>query len=248
MSLSLHLVEHRLRDLPALWRHRARLVAAIERTPGVAHAHLGADIALTARTGGRPRVRRTALLVAWHDRTARDAHLGAHWPAPYAAGAQESWTLALDAAIVVRGAWRGWRPDTTGVARLRPEEPVVVVTYAAAPARGVPAFFRGNREVCRALDAEDPETFRLGFLDGRLGFGTVTLWRSQKAMTQFTYRGPVHEPARQRVEQKVELRDHFFARFRPVASYGTWRGGDPLADLRREVDTDHRAPGPPTSL
>lgn len=248
MSLSLHLVEHRVRDLPALWRRRARLVAAIERTPGVVHAHLGADIALTARTGGRPRARRTALLVAWHDRAARDAHLGAHWPAPYVAGARESWSLALDAATVVRGAWRGWEPDTTGVERLRPEEPVVVVTYAAAPARGVPAFFRGNREVCRALDAEDAETFRLGFLDGRLGFGTVTLWRSQKAMTQFTYRGPVHEPARRRVEEKVELRDHFFARFRPVASYGTWRGGDPLADLRRDVDTGDRAPGPATSL
>ncbi|MEV5001718.1 hypothetical protein [Nocardioides sp. LML1-1-1.1] len=248
MTLSLHLVEHRVRELPAFWRHRPRLAAEIERVPGVAHARLGADIALTARTGGRPRVRRTALLVAWHDRAARDACLGAGWPAAYVGDARESWSLALDAATVVRGAWRGWQPDTSGVERLRPEEPVVVVTYAAAPPRGVPAFFRGNREVCRALDANAAETFRLGFLDGRLGFGTVTMWRSQKAMTQFTYRGPVHEPARRRVEEKVELRDHFFARFRPVASYGTWHGGDPLADLRREVDTATDGSGAATNL
>lgn len=248
MTLSLHLVEHRVRELPAFWRHRPRLVAEIERTAGVAHARLGTDVALTARTGGRPRLRRTALLVAWHDRAARDTCLGEGWPAPYVDGARESWSLALDAATVVRGAWRGWQPDTTGVERLRAEEPVVAVTYAAAPLRSVPAFFRGNREVCRALDTNDAETFRLGFLDGRLGFGTITMWRSQAAMTRFAYRAPEHDPVRRRFEESGVLRDHFFARFRPVASYGTWHGGDPLADLRREVDTTSEGPGAATNL
>lgn len=248
MSLSLHLVEHPVRDLPRLWRHRDRLVADIERTPGVVHARLGPDIALTARTGGRPRVRRTALLVAWHDRAARDTALAAGgWPA-YDDGARESWSLALDAATVVRGQWRGWQPGTDGVARLRPEEPVVALTYAAAPLHVLPAFFRGNRQVCRALDAHPAETFRVGFLDGWLGFGTITMWRSHAAMTRFAYREPEHEPVRRRFEQRGVLRDHFFARFRPVASYGSWHGGDPLADLRREVDTAQSGPGGATSL
>lgn len=249
MTMSLHLVEHRVRDLPAVWRTRRRVVAEIERTPGVVRAHLGMDVALTARTGGTPRVRRTTLLVAWQDRASRDARLaGGAWPAPYVDGARESWALALDAARVVRGDWHGWRPATEGGARLSAEEPVVSLTLARAPLRTVPAFFRGNREVCRALDDNDAERFRLGFVDGWLGFGTITLWRSQAEMARFAYRGPEHDPVRRRFEEAGVLRDHFFARFRPVASYGTWRGGDPLSALHREVDTAGDPPGAPTSL
>ncbi|NGZ99470.1 DUF4281 domain-containing protein [Nocardioides sp. W3-2-3] len=163
MTMSLHLVEHRVRDLPAVWRTRRRAVAEIERTPGVARAHLGMDVALTARTGGTPRARRTALLVAWQDRASRDAHLsGGAWPAPYVDGARESWTLALDAARVVRGDWHGWRPATEGGARLTADEPVVSLTLARAPLRTVPAFFRGNREVCRALDDNEAESLPAG--------------------------------------------------------------------------------------
>lgn len=235
MTMSLHLVEHRVRDLPRLWRRRDRLVADIERAPGVAVARLAPDIALQAATGGAPRLRRTILLVGWRDRAARDASLtDEQWAASYTSGATESWSLALDTVRVVRGDWHGWRPDADGVARPVDDEPIAAITYGVVRPASLAAFFQGNRQVCRGLDHDPAQVFRTGFIDSRLGFGTVTLWRSQRAMTRFAYRAPAHEPIRRRFNAEDRMHSHFFARFRPVASRGTWRGRDLLGEL---VDT-----------
>ncbi|GAA1536017.1 hypothetical protein GCM10009788_43530 [Nocardioides humi] len=51
-------------------------------------------------------------------------------------------------------------------------------------------------------------------------------------MARFAYGAGSHDPTRRRFEGEGRIDDHFFVRFRPVAAHGTWRGRDPLAEVR----------------
>ncbi|MDQ6527356.1 hypothetical protein RB608_27325 [Nocardioides sp. LHD-245] len=233
MTMSLHLVEHRVRDVPHRWRHRRCLQAEVERTPGVAVARLMPNVDLRASTGGLPRPRCAALLVGWDHRAARDAWFAdPTWPASYTQDAGESWAVALDSVRVTRGDWHGWRPERDGAERLQGDEPLAVLTLGFLRPRSVPAFVQGNRRVLRDLDDNPDETFRLGLMDGPLGFGTFTLWRSRAAMGRFAYGTGAHAPVRRRFDEEDRIDHPFFVRFRPVAAHGTWRGRDPLAEVR----------------
>lgn len=243
MTMSLHLVEHRFRDLPHRWRHRRCLQAEADRTPGVALARLMPNVDLRASTGGLPRPRCAALLVGWEGRAARDACFAdPAWPASYTEGATESWAVALDTVRVLRGDWHGWRPESDGAERGPGDEPLAVLTLGFLRPRSVPAFVRGNRQVLRDLDDNPDETFRLGLMDGPLGFGTFTLWRSRAAMARFAYGAGSHDPVRRRFEEEQRIDRPFFVRLRPVAAHGSWRGRDPLAEVRAGAPVAASAP------
>ncbi len=59
---------------------------------------------------------------------------------------------------------------------------------------------------------------------------TFSLWRDQGSMVRAAY-GPetLHSPVQKRSLAVPWGREWFFARFRPVASVGTWDGSNPLA-------------------
>ena len=234
MAASLHLARYSPRQAGQVLRVASRLRAALEATPGLSALGLCFTAKLDPLTGGVPSPTRFGLLCGWESSEARDEFLDDAAPLrPFLDNARESWWLSLDALRVVRGEWRGWSPSTEGVARLGPDEPLAVMTYGRLRARYMPTFTWNNRRVVRELESNPGEVMRIGLGDHPMARCTFSLWRSQDDVMRFAYGPGIHDPIQRRSLAVPWGRDYFFARFRPVASGGTWEGRDPLAELGR---------------
>ena len=217
--------------------HRRRSLAA---TPGLRASRVCFVADLDTVTGGTPRLTRWALLCGWESREARDEFLADDQALrPFVAGARETWSLSLDTVRVVQGDWQGWRPSTEGVAPLADDEPLVVMTYGMLRPRYLLTFHRHNRRIVRELAKNPGLVMRVGLGDHPMARCTFSLWRSQKDVMRFAYGAGIHDPVQRRSLAAPWATNYFFARFRPVASHGTWEGRDPLAELRTD-----RAPTP----
>ncbi len=234
MTASLQLFRYAPQDTVRALRGTRRRWPALRATPGLAMARVFALADLDITTGGTPTPTRWGLLCGWDDADARDAFLADGTAfAPLAGGARESWSLALDTVRVTDGAFAGWVPSTAQVERLSRSEPVAVMTYGRIKARYVPAFTRDNRRIVRELVRNEGHTWRLGLYDHLMARSTFSLWRTQGDMVRFSYGSEaLHKPVQRRALAVPWSHDWFFARFRPVASSGTWGGVDPLAELR----------------
>lgn len=223
----------------------ARYRHPLEETPGLAATRLCFTAELDTFAGGTPRLAEWALLCGWETSEARDAFLGD--PArlrPFLAGARESWSVSLESVRAVMGDWHGWTPSSEGVAPLDPDEPLAVITYARVRTRYLPLFTWHNRIAVRELAPNPGHVMRLGFGDSPMARGTFSLWRSRGEMVRFAYGTGLHNPIQRRSLDAPWGEDYFFARFRPVASSGTWGGRDPLAEL----DAGGRGPQPVSLL
>ena len=210
-------------------RHRRRLAV----TPGLAAARVCMTAELDTVTGGRPSATRWGLLCGWDGAQARDEALDrGEVVAPFLEGAQESWSVTLDTVLVRQGAWRGWRPSTEGVEPARRGEPLAVLTYGRLRARHLPAFTWHNRRAVRQLDPNPAHTLRIGLGDTPMARATFSLWRSQGDIVRYAYAPGVHDAVQRRGQAVPWANEWLFARFRPVASSGTWHGRDPLAERR----------------
>jgi hypothetical protein len=127
-------------------------------------------------------------------------------------------------------------PAATSAAPLDPDVgPVAILTRATIRPLRMGAF----RAAARRVNAELAQ--RPGLL-AAIGLGeaplftqaTFSLWASPRAVRGFAYTGPEHIAAMRRKQTEDWYSEELFARFQPIASYGTWDGGDPLARLRIE--------------
>jgi spheroidene monooxygenase len=214
--------------LRAMRRHRE----VLEATPGLAEARICFTAELDTITGGTPTPTRWGLLCGWNSGEAREEFLSdATRLHPFLASARESWSVSLDTVRVVQGKWRGWRPSADGVAPLAPDEPLAVMTYGKLRARYLPTFTWNNRKVVREIAGNPGLVMRIGLVDHPMVRCTFSLWRSEEDVVRFAYGGGVHDPIQRRSLDVPWGGDWLFARFRPIASSGTWGGRDPLAEL-----------------
>lgn len=180
-------------------------------------------------TGPSADLRRTALFAVWQDADA----LAAFRARDTWAAARESWhvTLAADPGRRPHGRWRGVDP-TAGLVEGPVGGPVAVVTRADVRPRSWREFRASSRLVADEVRAAD------GLLDvvaigeapvGRLG--TFSLWSDGAAIDAFVRSMPHHRDAVRLTRSRGWYGEELFARFRPIASTGTWAGRDPLAGL-----------------
>jgi hypothetical protein len=134
----------------------------------------------------------------------------------------------MDTVRVVNGEWEGWRPSTDGVVPLAKDEPLAVLTYGRVRPRYVPAFMWNNRKAVRQVTEQPDLVARVGLGDGVRIASTFSLWRSQGAVVRYAYGSGPHKPIQRRSLDTPWGSEYFFARFRPLASSGTWDGRDPL--------------------
>jgi hypothetical protein len=216
--------------LRASERHHAALLS----DPAVAAVRFYMIAALDPLAGGTPNPLQWALLVGWTDREARDERLyEGSALRPFVAGADESLSIALDTVRVRPGdSLGGWRPSADDPSSAEPGAPVVVMTHSRLVPRHLWDFTWRNARVVRAIRRNPEQVMSVGALDHPLTRATFSIWRSRKAMTDFTYRAEPHNGTRNQSVEGVwgDPEHDFFARFRPTAWTGTWGGRDPLAE------------------
>lgn len=179
----------------------------------------------------KPDLLRWGLIACWDNEESLDAFL-AESPisARWRDHASEVWTMRM-IPIKSVGAWGGSNPFPAS------EDPPVdgpcaVITRATLRARHAKSFHG-------AVPSIDLDLARAHGLLGSVGFGespivhqgTLSIWKSQTAMREFAYGTAAHREAMRRRSDERWYAEELFARFRPVASEGTWGGSDPLAGL-----------------
>jgi len=145
--------------------------------------------------------------------------------------ARESWHARLQPVRLTSGSWRGWQPQANGAEPLANDEPVAVITYGVLRPRYVPAFLWNNRKAVRHAARSDGLLARIGLMDRIRTASTFSLWRSQGEMVRFAYGPGNHKPVVSVSKNTPWAHDYFFARFRILASEGSWNGRDPLAAI-----------------
>jgi spheroidene monooxygenase len=231
MSASLHLARYRPRQVGRMLVAMRREWPAFAATPGLGTARLLMLAELDTVAGGTPMPTRWGLLCGWTSGSARDQFLAdGSRLRPFLTGAREALNVSLETVRVTkRDSWWGWRPDTDGVPRFAPEEPVVALTYAILEPRHIGRFTWHNLHIVRGAARRPGLVTMIGALDTPLARATLTVWRSERDLTEFAYRSQLHAAIQKRARSEPWGHDFFFARFRPLGSSGSWDGQDPLA-------------------
>jgi hypothetical protein len=133
------------------------------------------------------------------------------------------------------GRWGG-RDPFAGMARAASPEPGpwVILTRATLRLMRVPAFLRAVPAVAEDLLRQPGCLNSVGIGEGPLLYqATVSIWRTLPDVTDFAY-GPAsdaHSQVIRRTRSESWYGEELFARCRPLASWGTWDGFDPLAGI-----------------
>jgi heme-degrading monooxygenase HmoA len=173
---------------------------------------------------------RYALFTVWESAAALDA-FEAGSPALAAArrAAAEIWTVRL-APVRWHGAWGGADP----FAEARPADtpaqgPWAILTRATIRLRRAHAFMRAAGPVSAQLAGRPGLIAAIGLGEAPFIFqATFSLWASLPDAQAFAYREAEHAEAIRRTRAEGWYSEELFARFRPIVSYGSWDGGDPL--------------------
>jgi hypothetical protein len=172
------------------------------------------------------------LLAVWDDREAFDEFYQnsfvARW---WKTWAYERWTILCEP-LQSHGKWDGQQPfgqpdikDYTGT--------VAVLTRATIRLRKLKGFWSNVDSVANIM-AKAP-----GFITS-IGIGeapvyrqaTFSIWRSIEDVKAFAYASREHAEVIKKTRNENWYSEELFARFRPVASFGTINGKDPLAGIQ----------------
>ncbi len=141
----------------------------------------------------------------------------------------EAWTVHM---LPVRwhGKWGGRDPFSGMTPAPAPEPgPWIILTRATLQPTKVPAFLNAVPAVAEQLLQQDALINSVGVGEAPLFFqATLSIWRTLPAITTFAYGPTPHVEVVQRTRAEQWYREELFARFRPIASFGTWDGVDPL--------------------
>jgi len=144
--------------------------------------------------------------------------------------AEEVWTVHMQP-VRWHGTWGGCDPFA-GMVPVPPPEPGpwLILTRATIRPTRLCAFLNAVPPVAKVL-LQQPELINSVVVGEAplLYQATLSLWRSLPAVTTFAYGTSAHVEVVRRTHSERWYREELFARLRPVASFGTWDGVDPLA-------------------
>lgn len=146
--------------------------------------------------------------------------------------AEEVWTVHLRL-VRWHGKWGG-RDPFAGCSPIIPTPsepgPWVILTRATLRLTRLKAFLQAVPAVSAHLLQQTDLLNSVGIGEAPLLYqATLSLWRTLPSATAFAYASAAHTAVIQRTRSEGWYREELFARFRPIASWGTWDGVDPLA-------------------
>ena len=183
--------------------------------------------------------RRYGLFTIWESPAALDAFERASpLMAAYRRRADELWTVRLRP-LSWHGSWGGVNPFASAApaAPLAPDDgPLAILTRATIRPLRVRAFRAAARQVNAELAQRPGLLAAIGLGEAPLFIqATFSLWASPRAVRGFAYSGPEHIAAMRRKDSENWYREELFARFQPIAAYGTWDGSDPLRSSKLRI-------------
>ncbi|HEX5692202.1 MAG TPA: hypothetical protein VFX76_19435 [Roseiflexaceae bacterium] len=179
--------------------------------------------------------RRYGLFSVWESADALDA-FEARSPVAAATrrSAEEVWTVRLEP-LRWHGAWGGVDPFAGATPAAMPGQgPLAILTRASIRPRQWSAFQRAAGPVSAQLPSRPGLIASIGLGEAPLLFqATFSVWETASDVQQFAYRSDEHAAVIERTRAEGWYSEELFARFRPIASYGTWNGVDPLERFQR---------------
>jgi hypothetical protein len=212
-----------------------------------AMAHLGLDRWPLARTPGlrfwrlfgvgkgrvfNPRAdfQRTALFTVWDSTVSlKQFEYSARVMRNMCERADEVWTVHM---LPVR--WHGRWSEQDPFAGISPASPPatgpwVILTRATIRPTKIFAFLKAVPAVSQQLLQQVDLINSVGVGEAPLLYqGTISLWRSLPAITAFAYGPDSHGDVIRQTRREQWYQEELFARFKPIDSWGTWDGIDPL--------------------
>jgi hypothetical protein len=143
--------------------------------------------------------------------------------------AEEVWTVHMRP-VRWHGKWGGRDPFAAMTPAPAPEGgPWIILTRATLYPTKVRAFLSAVPSVAEQLLQQPDLINSVGVGEAPLLYqATLSLWHTLPAVTSFAYSHKRHMDVVRRTRQEGWYREELFARFRLVASSGTWDGVDPL--------------------
>jgi heme-degrading monooxygenase HmoA len=186
--------------------------------------------------GGRgfllPNLRQYALLTCWQ--RAEDARNFMN-VSLLAQGLQqrseEVWSVLMQP-VVSKGAWAGNNPFTPLADPLQAHEPVAVLTRAAIRLPRLLEFLKHVPPVSQTTDTAPGLLVKTGI--GELPIvqqATFSLWKDTQSVDNFAYKMREHREVVAKTRQRNWYSEELFARFRPMQSWGTLEGKNPLENF-----------------
>jgi len=146
--------------------------------------------------------------------------------------ADEVWSVHM-CPVRWHGQWGRRKPfaEMPLAAPLEPG-PWVILTRATIRPTKVAAFLQAVPAVSAHLLQQPDLLHSIGVGEAPLLYqATLSLWRTLPAITTFAYGSAPHTEVVRRTRREGWYREELFARFRPIATWGTWDGVNPLAEF-----------------
>jgi heme-degrading monooxygenase HmoA len=146
--------------------------------------------------------------------------------------ADEVWTVHMRP-VRWHGKWGGSDPFAH-IAAVPPPDPGpwIILTRATIRPTKVRSFLDAVPTVAEHLLQQQELINSVGVGEAPLFYqATLSIWSSLPAVTSFAYGPTPHIAVVRRTRQEGWYSEELFARFRPVASYGTWDNVNPLPGL-----------------
>ncbi|MEJ8802364.1 spheroidene monooxygenase [Pontibacter sp. H249] len=177
----------------------------------------------------KPNFKRYGMLCTWQSEEAADNFLNrSALMQEYNNHTFESWTVKL-LPYQSHGQWDKQEPFSPTLSEKYNDGPIAVLTRASINWRALPGFWKFVPKTSKALDNAVGLICSIGL--GELPFvrqATFSIWESMEAMRQYAYKNPLHQEVMRRTRSENWYSEELFARFKPIASKGTWNGVDPL--------------------
>ena len=183
--------------------------------------------------GGRgfllPNLKQYALLTCWHKaEDAKNFLTASSLARGLSQHSDEVWSVLMQP-VVSKGIWGGKNPFLPLAKPLESYEPVVVITRASIRFQRMLEFWKYVPPVSQATDTAPGLLWKTGV--GELPIveqATISLWKDTQSVDNFAYKMREHKEVVTKTRQRNWYSEELFARFRPVQSWGTVGGKNPL--------------------
>ncbi len=179
----------------------------------------------------KPDYKQWALIAVWKDQQAFESFKNSSFISSWwKTFCTETYTI-LSTPIASHGSWDKQNPFKTSE-NIQFDGPVAVLTRATIRFNRLKNFWQNVDKVAGIMT--DAKGYITSFGIGETPFfrqATFSVWESLDDVKAFAYRSTEHREVIQKTRDENWYSEELFARFKPLATFGTLNGKDPLAGI-----------------